>query len=325
MYLYPNIYAEPHISIGLRPHCRQTFHSKYELPLMRSWYQDSFAPTDEQFNAYLAELNASPMRQERGAISLSRLRMWWKNEKQRCDRRLNVTKSPRARRTSATHRNSGSGGEIPEDDHNRSEETEKEDELAKADATGDMESQPKRRRRRRRTVKNLSSTWSDGGLDGAHEPLARKFDTSFVGFNSSEVNISPAAPPPHMFERRLHEGGAFLRNEPFNIHINEDNSVRHRTSGGGVPPYIKTSPQFASQMRCLSVGMDAGRQMLPMEFSRAPLFGGHQSPFNMVSSPAAGGHYSRLSSSVGPGEVSHHQAVPLSLIRSNWNWREIIS
>ncbi|ESN91785.1 hypothetical protein HELRODRAFT_165862 [Helobdella robusta] len=62
---------------------RMTFHPVDELPLMRSWYKFCPNPTSEELKNYLHELNVSPIRQERPKISLKRLRIWWRNEKQR--------------------------------------------------------------------------------------------------------------------------------------------------------------------------------------------------------------------------------------------------
>ena len=65
------------------PNSRQTFHPIYELPMMRDWYRDCPNPTNDDFRRYLDELNSAPVRQERPRVHMRRLKIWWKNEKQR--------------------------------------------------------------------------------------------------------------------------------------------------------------------------------------------------------------------------------------------------
>lgn len=65
---------------------RITFHPIYELPLLRKWYFSCPNPSTDELKKFLRELNMAPVRQEREKIPLRRLRVWWRNEKQRLKR-----------------------------------------------------------------------------------------------------------------------------------------------------------------------------------------------------------------------------------------------
>lgn len=71
---------------GGSPNSRMTFHPIYELPMMREWYRNSSNPSAEEFRRFLDELNNLPVRQERSKVPLRRLKIWWRNEKQRMKR-----------------------------------------------------------------------------------------------------------------------------------------------------------------------------------------------------------------------------------------------
>ncbi|GFR25455.1 uncharacterized protein TNCT_440551 [Trichonephila clavata] len=61
-----------------------TFHPTKELPVMRDWFHGCRNPSRRTLQMYVDILNQGPVRQqERPKISLSTLKNWWKNEKQR--------------------------------------------------------------------------------------------------------------------------------------------------------------------------------------------------------------------------------------------------
>ncbi|GFQ77741.1 DNA-binding protein SATB2 [Trichonephila clavata] len=63
---------------------RLTFHPTKELPVMRDWFHGCRNPSRRTLQMYVDILNQGPVRQqERPKISLSTLKNWWKNEKQR--------------------------------------------------------------------------------------------------------------------------------------------------------------------------------------------------------------------------------------------------
>lgn len=62
---------------------RQTFHPEHEIPLMRKWYQNCKHPTNEKLQFFTDELNQGHVRQERPKVTVSKLKIWWKNERQR--------------------------------------------------------------------------------------------------------------------------------------------------------------------------------------------------------------------------------------------------
>ena len=68
---------------------RLTFHPIFELPKMRDWYCACKNPSDQILRRFLEELNEGHIRQQRHKISLSKLKIWWKNEKQR-EKRLQM-------------------------------------------------------------------------------------------------------------------------------------------------------------------------------------------------------------------------------------------
>ncbi|GFT99095.1 DNA-binding protein SATB1 [Nephila pilipes] len=63
---------------------RLTFHPTKELPVMRDWFHGCRNPSRRTLQMYVDILNQGTVRQqERPKISLSTLKNWWKNEKQR--------------------------------------------------------------------------------------------------------------------------------------------------------------------------------------------------------------------------------------------------
>ena len=62
---------------------RLVFHQEYEIPLMRRWYSQNRNPLDGQLYHYATELNKGCVRQERGMVTVEKLKNWWKNERQR--------------------------------------------------------------------------------------------------------------------------------------------------------------------------------------------------------------------------------------------------
>ncbi|KAJ8322371.1 hypothetical protein KUTeg_000842 [Tegillarca granosa] len=50
---------------------------------MRKWYQTCKHPTNEKLRFFTDELNRGHVRQERPKVTVSKLKIWWKNERQR--------------------------------------------------------------------------------------------------------------------------------------------------------------------------------------------------------------------------------------------------
>jgi len=281
------IISEPHITGDMRPISRQTFHSTYELPLMRSWYQECNAPTVDQLNVYLAQLNTSPMRQERGPISFSRLKMWWKNEKQRSDRRAGMVKARHNARTAGAL--PSLGGDASSADPNADQSEAGMD--IKQDCGGSDSSKPRKKRRCRKTRLNPLTGWTE--------------DPSSVtpGFVSFENGNNSSA-----FD--LRNGGAFdLRNDGCgvrNISATDDvKMVGHQSRGLPSRGIIDTA----------GGGRGGGGESEPLVQSYSGC--SNQSTFDMVAASAAlGGIYPRIVSSSGPVDVNQHSQAH-SLIR--WN------
>ncbi|KAK3576093.1 hypothetical protein CHS0354_032217 [Potamilus streckersoni] len=68
---------------GFSKDTRLTFHPDHELPLMRHWYKTCKTPTIEKLKFFAEELNKGHVRQERPKVTVIKLKMWWKNERQR--------------------------------------------------------------------------------------------------------------------------------------------------------------------------------------------------------------------------------------------------
>ena len=60
-----------------------TFHPLYELPNMREWFKNCKNPTRQKLQQFAEQLNKGHIRHQRQKVTPSRLRIWWKNEKQR--------------------------------------------------------------------------------------------------------------------------------------------------------------------------------------------------------------------------------------------------
>ncbi|CAG2216757.1 unnamed protein product [Mytilus edulis] len=67
---------------------RLTFHPDHEIPEMRQWYKTCKNPTEHKLNAFANELNKGHVRQERPKVTIAKLKIWWKNERQR-EKKLN--------------------------------------------------------------------------------------------------------------------------------------------------------------------------------------------------------------------------------------------
>lgn len=50
---------------------------------MRSWYQNCKNPTEEKLKFFVSELNRGHVRNERPKITVGKIKIWWKNERQR--------------------------------------------------------------------------------------------------------------------------------------------------------------------------------------------------------------------------------------------------
>ncbi|XP_062617361.1 uncharacterized protein LOC134279039 [Saccostrea cucullata] len=68
---------------GVPKDSRLTFHPQHEIPQMRKWYTSCKTPSDEKLKFFAAELNKGHVRQERPNVTVARLKIWWKNERQR--------------------------------------------------------------------------------------------------------------------------------------------------------------------------------------------------------------------------------------------------
>ncbi|CAC5415735.1 SATB2 [Mytilus coruscus] len=62
---------------------RLTFHPDHEIPEMRQWYKTCKNPTEHKLNFFANELNKGHVRQERPKVTVAKLKIWWKNERQR--------------------------------------------------------------------------------------------------------------------------------------------------------------------------------------------------------------------------------------------------
>ncbi|KAL8572491.1 hypothetical protein ACOMHN_005637 [Nucella lapillus] len=65
------------------PDSRMTFHPDHELPLLRSWYREHPCPSNDQFIIFAHELNQGHVRQDRPKVVPQKIKIWWKNERQR--------------------------------------------------------------------------------------------------------------------------------------------------------------------------------------------------------------------------------------------------
>ncbi|XP_076325895.1 uncharacterized protein LOC143233496 [Tachypleus tridentatus] len=81
-----------HTKNSTRPYeGRMTFHSSKEQPVMREWYQACKSPSEKTLQIYTDILNETILRQqERPKITLTNLKNWWKNERQRERKRRGI-------------------------------------------------------------------------------------------------------------------------------------------------------------------------------------------------------------------------------------------
>jgi hypothetical protein len=56
---------------------------------MRKWFTSCKTPSDEKLKHFAAELNKGHVRQERPNVTVAKLKIWWKNERQR-ERRMQI-------------------------------------------------------------------------------------------------------------------------------------------------------------------------------------------------------------------------------------------
>lgn len=71
---------------GVPKDTRLTFHPDLEIPLLKTWFKSCKTPSAEKLRFYANELNKGHTRQERPKITPARLKIWWKNEKQKVRR-----------------------------------------------------------------------------------------------------------------------------------------------------------------------------------------------------------------------------------------------
>ncbi|KAG1714201.1 DNA-binding protein SATB2 [Nymphon striatum] len=82
---------------------RFTFHPTRELPYMRMLFKACKNPTESMFQDYTSELNSSEIRQqERPKVTVEKLKNWWKNQRQREKRLLQIPTRPRSKIGSKT-------------------------------------------------------------------------------------------------------------------------------------------------------------------------------------------------------------------------------
>ena len=79
-YLFVEIRGE---KFGVPKDSRLTFHPQHEIPQMRKWYSSCKSPSDDKLKFFAAELNKGHVRQERPNVTVAKLKIWWKNERQR--------------------------------------------------------------------------------------------------------------------------------------------------------------------------------------------------------------------------------------------------
>ncbi|XP_076325835.1 homeobox protein dve-1-like isoform X2 [Tachypleus tridentatus] len=87
-----NLGASGFITKDTHPHDgRMTFHPSKELPVMREWYQACRNPSLRTLQMYTDILNETTLRQqERPKVTVTCLKNWWKNERQRERKRNGV-------------------------------------------------------------------------------------------------------------------------------------------------------------------------------------------------------------------------------------------
>lgn len=231
------MFAEGENLLGTSPNSRLTFHPIYELPMMREWYKSCPNPTVDDLRRYLDELNSSPVRQERIKVPLRRLKIWWRNEKQRL-KRIQVKEEEKL---------NSSGGKDDDDDNLGARvtadiiepmlvgEEEADRDCSPVSETGAVELT---RKRSRENKSGRLSTQSDYSMDqqqpfgaaqvhGSAAPL--RFQTNSSKTFSSEMNLSlPNASQHPVYVNSLSDVGFHVR------YLND-----HATHGGqgdmGVP------------------------------------------------------------------------------------------
>ncbi|KAK6167871.1 hypothetical protein SNE40_021802 [Patella caerulea] len=67
---------------------RLTFHPVYEIPLLRNWFNTNKKPSEEKLESFCVQLNSGHVRHERPPVTTTRLKVWWKNERQKEQRIL---------------------------------------------------------------------------------------------------------------------------------------------------------------------------------------------------------------------------------------------
>lgn len=93
-------------NFGIPKDSRLTFHPQHEIPQMRKWFHSCKTPSDEKLKFFAAELNKGHVRQERPNVTVAKLKIWWKNERQREKRMQQQTQSE----------NEAHGGKCDEDE-----------------------------------------------------------------------------------------------------------------------------------------------------------------------------------------------------------------
>ncbi|KAL8578816.1 hypothetical protein ACOMHN_022109 [Nucella lapillus] len=81
------------------PVTKTTFHPVSELPLLRSWFQTYPNPSNSRFNMFARILNSSQVRLHRPKISPKKIKIWWRNERQRTKDQQGGVSAARRKRT----------------------------------------------------------------------------------------------------------------------------------------------------------------------------------------------------------------------------------
>ena len=100
---------------------RMTFHPVHEIPLLREWFHENPNPSDKKLTKYTNKLNAGHTRQERPKLTIAKLKIWWKNERQRekkmtmtsnVNKNTIISKSQKKRNTKSKHKLLGKATDV---------------------------------------------------------------------------------------------------------------------------------------------------------------------------------------------------------------------
>ena len=104
------------LASSVPPDSRLTFHPDYEVPLLRSWYRACANPTNDKFTLFAYELNKGHIRQDRPKVTAEKIKIWWKNERQRERRQKSSSSSSLAEPQQGEASSTSSVGEVRSED-----------------------------------------------------------------------------------------------------------------------------------------------------------------------------------------------------------------